>query len=229
MRTMVTAAVACGTLSLLAAQGTVAQASVTGRVKLVETARKPANDLGTAIVWLVPIGFSDTRGDTVPKQTSIAMRTREFLPHVSIVAAGGSVEFPNQDPFSHNVFSNSELGRFDLGLYPRRKTRAATVQKPGVYAVYCNIHSRMSSFIIAVPTRHVAQVDRSGTFILKDVPPGNYELHAWHERAAESESRITVAPTGAAVEVSLDARGFVPGPHLNKFGQVYPVTRADRY
>lgn len=225
------AAIAIAVCSLLfAVPSTVrAQATVSGHVTLLETGRKQPNDLGTAVVWLVPVGFTDSRGDTVPKQTSIAMRTREFLPHVSVVAVGGSVEFPNQDPFSHNVFSNSELGRFDLGLYPRRKSRGTTVAKSGVYAVYCNIHSRMSSFIIAVPTRHVAQVDKNGMFTLRDVPPGVYELHAWHERAAESETRITVANGESKADVSLDARGFVPGPHLNKFGQVYPVTRADRY
>ena len=126
-------------------------------------------------------------------------------------------------------FSNSELGRFDLGLYPRKKTRAATVTKPGVYAVYCNIHSRMSSFIVAVPTRHIAQVDKSGKYELRDVPPGEYELHLWHERAPEQELRIKVGGTITVRDLNLDARGFVPGPHLNKFGQVYPVTRADRY
>ncbi|MEP6831820.1 MAG: carboxypeptidase regulatory-like domain-containing protein [Gemmatimonas sp.] len=206
-----------------------AQATVSGHVTLQESGRKPTNDIGTAIVWLAPVGFVDNRPDTIPRQAAIAMRTREFLPHVSIVAAGGSVQFPNDDPFSHNVFSNSELGRFDLGLYPRRKTRSATVTKPGVYAVYCNIHSKMSSFIIAVPTRHVAQVNKNGTFALRDVPPGVYELHAWHERAAETATRISVVLGESMVDVSLDARGFVPGPHLNKFGQVYPVTRADRY
>ena len=87
----------------------------------------------------------------------------------------------------------------------------------------------MSSFIIAVPTRHVAQVDRNGAFTLREVPLGEYELHAWHERAAEAEFRIKVESAGLVMPVNLDARGSVPGPHLNKFGQVYPVTRADRY
>lgn len=206
-----------------------AQSAVSGRVTLLESGRKGSNDIGTSVVWLVPVGFTDNRLDTIPRHASVAMRSREFLPHVRVVAVGGSVEFPNQDPFSHNVFSNTDLGRFDLGLYPRRKTRSTTVENPGVYAVYCNIHARMSSFIIAVPTRHVAQVDKNGAFTLRDVPAGTYELHAWHERATEKQSRITVASGDQTVAVTLDARGFVPGPHLNKFGQTYPVTRADRY
>ena len=205
------------------------QAVVSGHVGLRESGRKQSNDISSAFVWLVPLGFTDIKANTVSRQTSIAMHTREFQPHISVVAAGGLVEFPNDDPFSHNVFSNSELGRFDLGLYPRRKTRAATIAKPGVYAVYCNIHSRMSSFIIAVPTRHVTQVDKDGKFELRDVPLGEYEIHVWHERAPEEERRVKIEGAGIVIDVSLDARGFVPGPHLNKFGQAYPITRADRY
>lgn len=214
---------------LFAAGDSHAQSSVSGRVTLLESGKKNPNDLGTSIVWLVPVGFADNRMDTIPRHAAVAMRGREFLPHVRVVSVGGSVEFPNQDPFSHNVFSNTDLGRFDLGLYPRRKTRSTTVVNSGVYAVYCNIHARMSSFIIAVPTRHVAQVDKNGAFVLKDVPSGTYELHAWHERAAEKESRITVTAADQTVALTLDARGFVPGPHLNKFGQAYAATRADRY
>lgn len=206
-----------------------AQAAVTGQISMLESGKKGRNDVGASIVWLAPVNFSDVRFDSIPRRTTIAMRTREFIPHVTIVAAGGSVDFPNQDPFSHNVFSNSDLGRFDLGLYRRRDSRSATMPKPGVYAIYCNIHSKMSSFVIAVPGRHVTRVASNGSFSLKNVPPGTYELHAWHERASETQTRITVGAADVSVSVSLDARGFVPGPHLNKFGQPYAVTRADRY
>ncbi|MBC8086407.1 MAG: hypothetical protein H7Z40_04020 [Phycisphaerae bacterium] len=202
---------------------------MSGQITLLESGKKARNDLATAIVWLAPVGFSDVRFDSIPRRASVAMRNREFIPHVSVVAAGGSVEFPNQDPFSHNVFSNSALGRFDLGLYRRRDSRSATMAKPGVYAVYCNIHSKMSTFVIAVPSRHVARADSRGAFVFRDVPPGTYEVHAWHERASEQQIRVSVGANDVSVAVSLDARGFVPGPHVNKFGQPYAVTRADRY
>lgn len=225
-----------GLATLLAALGfcTVAshagaQFTLAGRVTLLESPGKGRRDIASSVLWLVPVGAIANGADTVPRRASIAMRTREFIPHVRIVAAGGSVEFPNQDPFSHNVFSNSELGRFDLGLYRRRDTRAATFPKPGVYVVYCNIHARMASVVIAVPTRHVTTVDRTGAFAFRGVPAGVYTVHGWHERASESRTRITVGGDQSDLVVALDARGFVPGPHLNKFGQPYATTRADRY
>ena len=89
-----------------------AQSTVSGHVGLQESGRKQSNDISSAFVWLVPVGFTDNKTNTVPKQTSIAMRTREFLPHIAVVAVGGLVEFPNEDPFSHNVFFKLRTGPF---------------------------------------------------------------------------------------------------------------------
>lgn len=205
-----------------------AQYTVAGSVTLLERAGAPRVDASATIVYLEG-GPASTRGaDTLPSTASIAMRGREFLPHVRLVRAGGSVAFPNQDPFAHNVFSNTETGSFDLGLYRRGRTRAAAF-KSGVYPIYCNIHVRMVSFVVAVPTRHVATVDRDGRFRLPDVAPGSYRLVAWHERAPTVVQRVDVVAGDATVRVTLDTRGHVAGLHLNKFGLPYAVTRTDRY
>jgi hypothetical protein len=159
------------------------------------------------------------------------MTGREFVPHVRLILAGGTVAFPNQDPFSHNVFSNAEAGPFDLGLYRRGASRSATFPRTGVYPVYCNIHSRMVSFVIAVPSPLVAVVAADGRFTFTDVPPGEYLIHAWHERANGRVTRQIVVPsTGVSGQrIVLDTRAYVPGPHLNKFGLPYAATREDRY
>jgi hypothetical protein len=127
------------------------------------------------------------------------------------------------------VFSNTVPGSFDLGLYRRGATRTATFEQPGVYPIYCNIHARMVSYVVAVPGRHVAFVDRTGAFALQDVPVGTYRLHVWHERAARLSQEVVVTGAGASVRLSLDARGYVAGAHLNKFGVPYSSTRSDRY
>lgn len=221
-------AVACAVAMTGAARAARAQRSITGVVTLQDRAGAPRDGVSGAVVYLQG-GPSEARASSLPEKANIAMRGREFIPHVQFVRVGGEVAFPNQDPFSHNVFSNTANGAFDLGLYRRGRTRAATFSAPGVHPVYCNIHVRMVSYVLAAPTRFVATVGRDGTFRIPDVPPGTYTVHVWHERAPEQRQDIVVADSDAALRFALDARGYQAAPHLNKFGLPYSATRTDRY
>ena len=227
-----TAAV-CACLLLGALAPSPRQGSVSGQVTLVERMGAEHDDLNHAVVYLEVPGRSVAASDVDPalRSGSIAMRGREFIPHVRPVIAGGSIAFPNQDPFSHNVFSNAVPGSFDLGLYRRGASRSATFPAPGVYPIYCNIHSKMVSFAVAVPTPWVTQPSDDGRFTIAGVPEGTYLLHVWHERAAAELTReITVPAEGlSGVQITLDAQTYLASPHLNKFGLPYSATRSDRY
>src|SRR5690349_9246378 len=163
IRSMLGAALLLAPMIAAGAQGT-----VSGTLALEERADADHGDLRSAVVYLEPRERAIAVND-VPAMRSrvIAMRGREFRPHVTIVLAGGSVAFPNDDPFSHNVFSNVDVGPFDLGLYRRGATRSATFARPGVYPIYCNIHSMMVSFVVAVPSPWATQPDESGRFVLR--------------------------------------------------------------
>ena len=205
--------------------------TVTGQLTLLERQGAARRDLATAVIYLDAMdGAPRDESGEVPAEAVIAMRGREFIPHMAVVRRGGAVQFPNQDPFSHNVFSNTDPVRFDLGLYRRGATRVASFEAPGVYPIYCNIHARMVSYVISVPGRHVTQADAEGRFSLADVPVGSYRVHVWHERATPVMQELIVPATGAVVRLSLDARGYIAGgAHLNKFGMPYSSTRSDRY
>src|SRR5690242_19113058 len=97
-----------------------AQGTVSGTLSLKDRSGAERGDIRSAVAYLEPRERAIPVND-VPAMRSrvIAMHGREFRPHVTIVQAGGSVAFPNEDPFSHNVFSNVDLGPFDLGLYRR--------------------------------------------------------------------------------------------------------------
>jgi plastocyanin len=211
-----------------------AQGTVSGALTLEERPDADRGDLRNAVVYLEPSSRSAViPASDVPSLRSgaIAMRGREFIPHVRVVLAGGSVGFPNQDPFSHNVFSNVDRGPFDLGLYRRGTTRTATFARPGVYPIYCNIHSKMVSFVVAVPSAWVVQPDADGHFVLRGVPAGTYILHGWHERGVGEVTREIIVPAGGlpALRLVVDARTYVDTPHFNKFGRPYAVIRDDRY
>ncbi len=206
-----------------------AQGTVSGSVHILERSTKARRDLDNAVV-LLDAETSGPRTSGSAGGAVVNMRGREFVPHVQIVRVGGTVAYPNKDPFSHNVFSNSALGAFDLGLYRTGASRSVPFLREGVYAIYCNIHARMVNFVLAVTTPFVARVNADGSFQLRNVPAGTYRLRAWHERAGESVQRITVPSTGVAgLSIALDARSYVEVPHPDKFGKPYATTRADRY
>jgi plastocyanin len=211
----------------LAPHATPAQTPVAGRVSVLERSGARTTDLENAVVWLEPA--DGARPAATPASAEIVMEARTFRPSVR-VPPGAEVRFANYDPFRHNVFSDAGPSRFDLGLYGRGESRSARIAAAGVYPVFCNIHSRMVAYVVAVPTRWYAQAGADGSYQIDAVPPGRYRLHAWHDRGGHQSREIVVA-TGApaAADVQLDARGWRYVAHKNKYGQDYPPETRDRY
>jgi plastocyanin len=203
-----------------------AQGSVSGRLTIQEHEDETTKDLATAVIYLeAPSGAI---GPGREGASEIAMHDKTFIPHVRVVPAGSSIAFPNQDPFRHNVFSNSSPGPFDLGLTPRGQSSKNQFRKAGVYAIYCNIHSRMSAFVVAVATPYYTQAGADGSFTIATVPAGRYVLHAWHERGGETTQTLDVPAAGLeGLAAVLDARGYRPAQHKNKFGQDYAASDDD--
>jgi len=215
-------AVACVSLPLVA-QGTVA-----GRVAITERPGEKSTDIGNAIIYLVRTDSASA--PTQSRQATIAMNGRTFVPRVQVVTPGSRVEFPNQDPFSHNIFSTTPGAVFDLGLYPTGKSKTVSFRRTGVFPVYCNIHPRMTAFVVVAPTPWFTQAGADGRWSITNVPAGTYTVHVWHERTEEVKQAVRVGASGqSVVEVTLDARGFRFAQHKNKFGKEYDKIGKDRY
>jgi len=200
--------------------------TVSGKVVVLDKGSKPATDVGRAVVWLE----STRPAPVTPTAAQIVTSDKEFKPRVVVVTVGSTVTFPNSDPFDHNVFSLSEEGAFDLGLYGRGVAKSAQFTRPGIVRVYCNVHAQMSAFVVVRDSPFYAQPGGDGTFSIGPVPPGAYTLRAWHERAVELPPQaVQVTAAGVSgLDLELDARGYKFVQHLNKFGQPYP-TRGRRY
>ena len=217
--------IAAGTVA--PARPLVAQGEVRGRITIVERGGDRTNDLPNAVVWLQPA--REVRATTV-RRVEIGMESKRFVPAVRVVPVGSTVEFPNLDPFRHNVFSNIGPSEFDLGLYARGESRGARFERPGVHPIFCNIHSRMVAYVVALATAHFAQPEPDGRFALADVPPGRYTLRVWHDRGGEHAREVEIPAAGLdGLEIGLDARGYRFVQHKNKFGQEYTATGRDRY
>ena len=129
-------------------------------------------------------------------QNRLAQKGQAFVPRVMAILAGTRVEFPNEDPIYHNVFSVSPAKRFDLGKYSRGKSKSVTFEKPGRINIYCDIHSNMEAFIVVLSNRWFAQPDASGRFTLPDLPPGRYPIKAWHPDLGERSLTLEVSEGG---------------------------------
>jgi plastocyanin len=203
---------------------------VSGQVTIQERPGEVTEDLENVVVFLERVGTDPVQA-SAPRTTNsvIALEKRQFSPRVRVIVTGSRIEFPNQDPFSHNVFSKTN-GGFDTGSFGRGKTRDQVFRDAGVYALYCNVHPRMTAFVITLGTPHYAQAGLDGRFTLEGVPPGQYRLHVWHDRATERVQDLTVPAGGARnLRVQLDARGYRYVQHRNKFGQAYASATGDRY
>jgi plastocyanin len=211
----------CGALAVLLPVAAKAQGgTVSGRVALIEKAGQKSTDLDNAVVWLEPSAGSAPRPRV--SKVELAMRARQFAPHVRVVPLGSSVSFPNQDPFGHNIFSSTPGSSFDLGLYGRGQSKDQVFSKPGAIPVYCNIHSRMAAFVVVVASPWYAQASADGRWSITGVPAGTYTVHIWHERGAEATKSVTVTAAGTqTVDAQIDARGFVLAEHKDKFGKNY--------
>jgi plastocyanin len=216
-------AVLAGTIG---AQGTTA---VRGQVTILERPGETTEDLGNVVVFLEPVSASARTRSPVPTNTVIALQSRQFSPRVRVVMEGSTVEFPNQDPFSHNVFSKMN-GGFDTGVFGRGKVRDQTFQEPGVYPLYCNVHPRMTAFVITLKAPYFAQAGADGRFVVEQVPAGRYAMHVWHDRTTELVRDVTVPAAGVSgLRVELDGRGYKYVQHKNKFGKDYTSATGDRY
>ncbi|MDB4905340.1 MAG: hypothetical protein JWO05_124 [Gemmatimonadetes bacterium] len=205
-----------------------AQGSVGGQVTILERAGETTEDLGDVVVFLEsPTG---ARRNLVPVNTGINLQSRQFSPRVRVVTQGSRIDFTNQDPFNHNVFSKAPGGAFDTGVYGRGKTRDNTFREAGVFPIFCDVHPRMTGYVIVMNTPFYTQPGTDGRFALDRVPAGRYVLHVWHDRATEMTRTIDVPAAGiGSLSVQLDARGWRYVQHKNKYGKDYASASGDRY
>jgi plastocyanin len=130
--------------------------------------------------------------DVSPMRVAIRQRNESFTPRVVAVTVGSEVEFPNDDPIYHNVFSLSRARNFNLGRYPRGDTRRVRFDRPGVVKVFCEIHSHMSATVMVFDHPWFTVPGEDGTFELSAIPAGDRQITAWHERLGDTTLRVRV-------------------------------------
>ncbi len=196
-----------------------AQGTVAGRISIQEKAGEKTSDFGNTVIYLEPkVGAAKVTESKI----QMAINGRNFAPRVRVIPVGSTIDFPNQDPFSHNVFSTTAGALFDLQSYGSGVSKSNQFKKTGAFAIYCNVHAKMTGHVVVVSTPWFTQAGNDGRWEIVKVPAGKYAMTVWHERAKPVTTEIDVPIAGlAALESKLDASGFKDAPHLNKFGKAY--------
>ena len=243
----------CFWVAMLCAGATASHAQVTtqaatttvrGRVEVLGAGGAGKNPHGTVpgtVVWLTPITTTAAGGEAatpapsssasppaIPAQNPrLVQKNKSFEPHILVVPAGSMVEFPNLDPFFHNVFSLFEGKRFDLGLYEAGASRKVRFDRPGISYIFCNIHPEMNAVVITVATPFYAISNAEGQISLAGVPYGRYRLHVWSEgMGPENEPppprEITIADDASSLGViRVPQANGQRMAHKNKYGREY--------
>jgi plastocyanin len=204
-------------------------ASVRGRVELRDSkdaAVRKKMDFSGVVVWLEPVNGKPPL--PAAGHATMVQKDKTFTPHILAIGMGTTVDFPNADPIFHNAFSNYDGKIFDVGLYPPGKSRSVPFSKAGIVRVFCNIHATMSAVIAVLDTPYFDTTRKDGSFEIPGVPPGEYRLHLFHERATAAtldaaERRVIVmgAESATLPSIAVSESGYIAEPHMNKFGHDY--------
>ena len=218
------------------AQGAEVTAHVVVQDKTAAGKHKGSMSSADVVVWLTPLqpdGHSAATGHPGPFR--LVQKNKMFTPHLLVVPTGSSVDFPNQDPFFHNVFSLFNGKRFDLGLYESGTSRAVRFDREGVSYIFCNIHPEMGAVVLSLSTPYYGVSSSGGAVAIHNVPPGSYRLHVWSE-AAQSANPVDaerIVQVGAGPvhlgEIALEGVADPMEHHKNKFDEDYHPNHGTPY
>ncbi len=159
-----------------------------------KVAAKGVRDSSDAVVYVAAIP-----GKTFPapkEHPTIDQLNLVFVPRVTPILVGTTVDFLNSDKVLHNVFSPDACAdKFNLGTWPQGQRKSFTFSKECAATLLCKVHPEMEAFVVAVPTPYFAVTKADGSYRIADVPDGSYTVKVWHPKLKATQKSVTV--TGA--------------------------------
>ncbi|MFN7921350.1 MAG: carboxypeptidase regulatory-like domain-containing protein [Bryobacteraceae bacterium] len=154
--------------------------------------------LGNVFVYIKG-GLEGKQFEPVTAPVQFDQKGCMFAPRVFGLRVGQPMQVSNSDPVTHNVHPLAEKNReWNQGQPPgtpaiERKFAAPEIMIP----IKCNVHAWMRAYGAVMEHPYFAVTGDTGTFEIKNVPPGEYTLEAWHEKLPAQQAKVTVGPGGA--------------------------------
>ncbi|MEZ5398161.1 MAG: carboxypeptidase regulatory-like domain-containing protein [Bryobacteraceae bacterium] len=160
------------------------------------------NEDGTLrnVLVYVKSGLEGKKFAPVEMPLTFDQRGCMFAPRVLGIQVNQPLKVTNSDPVTHNVHPMPRVNREwnqgqPSGADPVERQFS---QVEGPFPVKCNVHAWMRAYFVVLDHPYYAVTGDSGTFELKNLPPGEYTLEAWQERYPAQIQKVTVAAGGAS-------------------------------
>ena len=153
------------------------------------------------VVVFVSEGLGDRTFDPPPQPISMEQKGCMYSPHVVSVRANQELDIVNNDATTHNLHPVPANNReWNKAQAPGTRVDATFAREEIAIPIKCNIHPWMRSYIAVFKHPFFAVTDNAGNFELKNLPPGDYTIEAWHEKLGRSRQKVSVGP-GATKEL----------------------------
>jgi len=152
----------------------------------------PQKELKNAVVWLENPPSGKTASPVLPNKVEMDQSKCEFIPHIVIVPAGGTVDFLNSDRLLHNIHTTPKINPSINRTQPKDRTIPFTFEKAEIVRINCDLHSWMQAWVVVAAHPFYAITGADGQFAFADLPPGQYKVQVWHERLGTVQASVTV-------------------------------------
>ena len=164
-----------------------------GGVAAEDVMVSPEGSLQNVVVF-VSEGLGDRAFDPPAQPTTMEQKGCMYGPHVIALRANQELDILNKDATTHNLHPVPSNNReWNKAQPPGTTVDAKFAREEIAIPMKCNVHPWMRSYIAVFKHPFFAVTDKGGNFELKNLPPGNYTIEAWHEKLGTSTQKITVA------------------------------------
>jgi len=117
----------------------------------------------------------------------------KYEPHVVAMPVDSELIIHTSDPINHNIHTYSfENDPINLMFLPGQEAYSQEMEEAEIIKVECDLHDWMRAWIVVTPNGYSTVSKIDGSFEIHDVPPGEYELNAWHETLGSLTKSIKV-------------------------------------
>lgn len=141
-------------------------------------------------------GLEDASFEIPTQPVTVSNQKCTYVPHVSGVQVGQPLVLLNEDSTLHNIHSYSKNSpAFNVGLPFQGVKQIKKFMKPEVMVTLkCDVHPWMIGYLGVLEHPYFGVTGEDGAFELKNLPPGEYLVEAWHEKLGTQSQKITIEP-----------------------------------